>query len=154
MLQSMQKKVTEEGEKEAALFEKYMCYCKTSGGELSKSIADADTKIPQLGSDIKEAEAKQAQLKEDLKQHQADRSAAKAAVADATALQEKEAAEYAKEANEAKANIAMLNGATKAIEKGMAGSFLQSRGASKLLNLIGQSKDIEDDDKQALKAFL
>jgi len=154
MLQSMQKKVTAEGEKEAELFEKYMCYCKTSGGDLGKSIGDANTKIPQLGADIKEAEAKNAQLKEDLKQHQADRSAAKAAVADATALREKEAAEYAKEANEAKANIAMLNGATKAIEKGMAGSFLQSRGASKLLNLVGQSKDIEDDDKQALKAFL
>merc|ERR1719454_1027049 len=150
----MEKKVKAEGEREQQLFEKYMCYCKNSGGDLSKSIADANTKVPQLGSDIKEAESKLAQMKEDLKQHQIDRSAAKAAVADATALREKEAAEYAKEANEAKANIAMLNGATKAIEKGMAGSFLQSRGASKLLNLVGQSKDIEDDDKQALKAFL
>ena len=56
-------------------------YCKNSGGDLSKSIGDAGTKIPQLGADIKEAEAKNAQLKEDLKQHQVDRSAAKAAVA-------------------------------------------------------------------------
>merc|ERR1719389_1586618 len=100
MLQTMEKKVTAEGEKEAELFEKYMCYCKTSGGDLSKSIGDANTKIPQLGADIKEAEAKNAQLKEDLKQHQADRSAAKAAVADATTLREKEAGEYAKESNE------------------------------------------------------
>merc|ERR1719326_996941 len=130
MLQSMQKKVEQEGEKEQVLFDKYMCYCKTSGGDLSKSIADADTRVPQLGADIKEAEAKNAQLKEDLKQHQVDRSAAKQAVADATALREKEAAEYAKEANEAKANIAALNGATEAIEKGMAGGFLQTRGAS------------------------
>merc|ERR1719313_2423889 len=90
MLQSMQKKVEAEGEKEKALFDKYMCYCKTSGGALSKSINDADTKIPQLASDIKEAEAKNAQLKEDLKQHQVDHSAAKQAVADATALREKE----------------------------------------------------------------
>merc|ERR1719174_874601 len=103
MLQSMEKKVQAEGEKEAELFEKYMCYCKTSGGDLSKSIGGAETKIPQLGSDIKEAEAKNAQLKEDLKQHQADRSAAKQAVADATALREKEAAEYAKESSEASA---------------------------------------------------
>merc|ERR1719359_946526 len=105
MLQAMQKKVEAEGEKEKALFDKYMCYCKTGGAALSKSIGDADTKIPQLGSDIKEAEAKQAQLKEDLKQHQVDRSAAKQAVADATALREKEAGEYAKESSEAKANI-------------------------------------------------
>jgi len=154
MLQGMQKKVTAEGEKEAELFEKYMCYCKTSGGDLSKSIGDANTKIPQLGADIKEAEAKNAQLKEDLKQHQVDRSAAKTAVADATALRSKEAAAYAAEANEAKANIAMLNGAITAIEKGMAGSFLQSRGSSMLMRLVGQNKDIEEDDKQTLKAFL
>merc|ERR1719478_1658962 len=97
MLQNMEKKVQAEGEKEKALFEKYMCYCKTSGGDLAKSIGGAETKIPQLGSDIKEGEAKLAQLKEDVKQHQVDRSAAKQAVADATALREKEAAAYAKE---------------------------------------------------------
>merc|ERR1719261_1751749 len=130
MLQNMQKKVQAEGEKEKELFEKYMCYCSTSGGDLSKSISDANTKIPQLGADIKEAEASLAQLKEDLKQHQVDRSAAKAAVAEATALREKEAGEYAKESNELKANIAALGKATAAIEKGMGGAFLQTRTAS------------------------
>merc|ERR1719460_1491545 len=125
MLQNMQKKVEAEGEKEKELFDKYMCYCKTSGGDLSKSIADAGVKIPQLGADIKEAEAKNAQLKEDLKQHQVDRSAAKTAVADATALREKEAAEYEKESSEASANLAATNKAIAALEKGM-GSFLET----------------------------
>merc|ERR1719321_2196333 len=147
MLQQMQKKVTAEGEKEAELFEKYMCYCKTSGGDLSKSIGDANTKIPQLGADIKEAEAKNAQLKEDLKQHQADRSAAKAAVADATTLREKEAAAYAKESSEAKANIAAVNKAVTALEKGMAGGFLQTRSASILLRVVGQKQNMDEDDK-------
>merc|ERR1719252_64370 len=100
MLQSMQKKVEAEGEKEAELFEKYMCYCKSAGGDLSKSIGDAETKSPQLSADIKEAESKLAQLKEDLKQAQMDRAAAKEAVASATALREKEAAAYAKESSE------------------------------------------------------
>jgi len=58
MLQNMQKKVEAEGEKEKELFEKYMCYCKTSGGALSKSIGDAGTKMPQLEADISEGEAK------------------------------------------------------------------------------------------------
>merc|ERR1740138_1466624 len=66
MLQGMQKKVQAEGEKEQELFDKYMCYCSTSGGDLGKSIGDADTKVPQLGADIKESEAALAQLKEDL----------------------------------------------------------------------------------------
>merc|ERR1719424_1888599 len=154
MLESMQKKVVAEGEKETALFEKYMCYCKNSGGDLSKSIGDADTKIPQLGADIKEAEAKLAQLKEDLKQHQVDRSTAKAAVASASALRNKEAGEYAKEANEANANIAAVTGAITSLEKGMSGGFLQTRAANVLLHLVGQKLDVDEEDRQMLKAFL
>jgi len=153
MLQAMQKNVEAEGERETELYDKYMCYCKSSGGDLSKSIADANTKVPQLGSDIKEAEAKNTQLKEDLKQHQVDRSAAKAAVAEATTLRAKEAGEYAKEANEAKANIAAVKGAVAALEKGMA-AFLQTRGASIVQRLVQQSKDMDEDDRQALSAFL
>merc|ERR1719484_374439 len=136
MLQNMQKKVQAEGEREKELFDKYMCYCNNAGGDLGKSIADADTKIPQLGADIKADEAALAQLKEDLKQAQVDRSAAKEAVASATALRAKEAGEYAKESNELKANIAAVAKATAAIEKGMGGAFLQTRTASILKNLV------------------
>merc|ERR1719182_1218020 len=98
------------------MFDKYMCYCKTSGGDLQASINAADTKVPQLESDIKEGEAKKAQLDEDIKQHQVDRSAAKSAMASATALRGKEAAAYAKESSELKANIAAVGKATTAIE--------------------------------------
>jgi chromosome segregation ATPase len=153
MLQSMQKKIEVEAKKETELYEKYMCYCKTSGGELSSSISAAETKIPEVGSDIKEAEAKLAQLKEDLKQHQIDRAAAKSAVAEATALREKEAAAYAKEASEASANIASVESAVKALEKGMAGGFLQTRAASVLRHLALQ-RDMDDEDRQTLNAFL
>jgi len=121
---------------------------------LSKSIGDADTKIPQLGADIGEAEAKLAQLKEDLKQHQVDRSAAKAAVAAATALRNKESSEYAKEESEASANIAAVNGAITALEKGMSGGFLQTRAANTLLHLVGEKQNVDDEDRQMLKAFL
>merc|ERR1719274_8171 len=70
LLQMMQKKVEAEGAKEAELFEKFMCYCKSSGETLQKSIADGDMKMPQLASDIKEAEANKVQLQEELAQHQ------------------------------------------------------------------------------------
>merc|ERR1719272_2477288 len=67
MLQRMQKTVEAEGDKEKAMFEKYMCWCKNGGGDLAKSIGDANTKMPQVASDIEEGEAQAAQLKEDLK---------------------------------------------------------------------------------------
>merc|ERR1719169_382095 len=143
MLQNMQKKVEAEGEKEAELFEKYMCYCKNAGGDLGKSISDAGTKMPELEADIKEAEAKKKQLEEDLKQHQADRSAAKAAMAEATTLRKKEAAAYAAEASEDKANIAAVEKATAAIEKGMGSAFLQTPTAG-ILKRIAEKRQEED----------
>merc|ERR1719235_2283305 len=136
MLQSMEKKVVAEGEKEKELFDKYMCYCKTSGGDLSKSIDDAGVKMPQLGSDIKEAEAKKKQLDEDLKQHQVDRSAAKSAMAEATAIREKEHAAFAKEKAELSANLDAMSRAVKAIESGMAGGFLQTNTAQVLKKIV------------------
>jgi chromosome segregation ATPase len=123
MLQSMQKKVTAEGEKEEELFEKFMCYCKNGDEALSKSISEADAKVPAVTSDIEEAESQVKQLKEDLKSHQTDRAAAKSAMAEASALREKEAAAFAAEKAELDANIAAVKSATVAIEKGMTGSF-------------------------------
>merc|ERR1719456_473984 len=108
LLQMMQKKVEAEGAKEAELFEKFMCYCKSSGETLAKSLADGEMKMPQLASDIKEAESAKAQLEEELAQHQTDRDDAKAAMAKATEIREKEAAAFAKEESEDKANIEAL----------------------------------------------
>merc|ERR1719158_2506928 len=83
MLQDMTKSVEAEGLKEKELYEKFMCYCKTSGAELTKSIEDAEVKIPQLEADIKAVSAEAAQLIEDLQSHKASREEAKAAMAKA-----------------------------------------------------------------------
>merc|ERR1719265_714799 len=96
----MKTKVIAEGEKEAALYEKFVCYCKTGSGDLSKSISDANIKVPQVASDIEAAESKKAQLDEDVKAHQADRAAAKEAMQAAAAIREKEASAFAKEKSE------------------------------------------------------
>merc|ERR1719191_1486461 len=149
----MQKKVEAEGEKEAELFEKFMCYCKTSGETLAKSIADADVKMPQLAADIKEAEAAKAQLQGEVTQHQNDRDEAKAAMAKATEIREKEAAAFAKEDSEDKANIEALKKATAAIEKGMSGGFLQTSSAA-VLRRFALSQDLSNADRDALTAFL
>merc|ERR1719160_250952 len=153
LLQMMQKKVEAEGEKEAELFEKFMCYCKSSGATLEKSIADGDMKMPQLASDIKEAESAKAQLQEELKQHQLDRDDAKAAMAKATEIREKEAAAFAKEEAEDKANIEALMKATAAIEKGMSGGFLQTSSAA-VLRRLAMREDISNADRDVLTSFL
>merc|ERR1711862_853341 len=86
MLQNMQAKVTAQGEAKEKLFDKYMCYCENADETLAKSIADAETKIPQLERQLKEGAAERKQLESDLKQHKADRAEAVAARDKAKAL--------------------------------------------------------------------
>merc|ERR1719321_1358138 len=153
MLQSMQKKVAAEGEKEEELFEKFMCYCKNGKGALTTSIETAKNTNEQLTASIKETDATLKQMKLDLKTAQTDRADAKAAVAKATALREKEAAAYAKESGELKTNIAAMAKATAAIEKGMGGAFLQPSTAS-ILKQLSVTMDISSVDRDMITAFL
>ena len=57
-----------------------MWYCKNAGGDLAKSIADAEKRGRELTAEIEASIGKLAQLKEDVKSHQIDRAAAKADV--------------------------------------------------------------------------
>jgi len=155
MLQAMSKKVEAEGAKEKDLYEKFMCYCKNAGGTLGASIAAAESKVPAVTSDIGEAEGQLAQLKEDLKRHQTDRASAKSAMAEATAVREKEAADFAKEKAEYDANIAAMAGAITALEKGMSGAFLQTTSAKQLQKLLVDKPDLLTDfDRESVTSFL
>merc|ERR1719411_1371588 len=71
MLQQMQQTVMAEGEKQEAAYNKFMCYCKTNGGELSGTIQAAKDKIEALTTSIKADTEKKEQLAVDLKEHTA-----------------------------------------------------------------------------------
>merc|ERR1719188_1912851 len=58
LLQSMQKKVEAEGEREKKLYDKFMCHCKGGGSDLSASVSAAQLKIPAVGSGIEASEEK------------------------------------------------------------------------------------------------
>merc|ERR1719412_2673025 len=147
MLQEMQVKVSEEGEKEKALFDKFMCYCKTAGGDLEASIKAGKAKIISLEELLKTGEA-------DLNEHEASRTEAKQAMAAATALREKEAAAFAKFSEDSKTNLAALAKAIPAIEAGMAGAFLQTTEASSLKQFTMEKADIPDEMRQEVLSFL
>merc|ERR1719296_543260 len=176
LLQMMQKKVTEEGDKEKELYEKFMCYCKNGAGDLEASIADSEEKLGQLPEDIKAKEAEKAKTEEDLKTARSNLASAKAAMKEATAIREKEAAAFAAEKAEADSNLFAINGrctkqkpggeyspeecskvggdfvgALPALEKGMAGAFLQTNAAEALKRVL---KTSDVDGKEDVLAFL
>merc|ERR1719460_25009 len=134
--------------------EKYMCYCEKNTGVLGDSITELTEKVPQIESSIEESVATKAQLESDLKMHKEDREAAKKAIADATAQREKEAAEFASESTEDKANIAACKKAVDAIVKGMSGTFLQSDAASALRNLVLNRDSMDRYSRRTLTEFL
>jgi len=155
MLQAMQQKVAEEGAKEKALYDKFLCYCKTGGADLSGSISAAKSQLGDLATDIETAKSRHAKTKAELSSAQDERAAGKKAMAEATAIREKEAAVFAKFKSDSEANLAALSKATTAIESGMAGGFLQTGTANVLRRLVSSSSShLSDDDRQALSSFL
>jgi len=153
MLQNMQKSVSDEGEKQAELFEKFMCYCKNGRSTLETSIADAKNKIENFEATVGEKIAKKKQTEADLAQHKTDRTDAKEAMAEATELRKKEAAEYAKVSSDANTNIAALAKATAAIEKGATG-FLQTSVANIVRTLAIEKATLPDESREELLSFL
>merc|ERR1719160_1561592 len=118
MLQMMQNKVAAEGKKAKEIYDKFMCYCENSDATLGKSIADAETKIPQWESSIKEGTALHEQLNAEIEQAKTDRADAKTA-----------------------------------IEKGMAGAFLQTAAAT-VLRRLSMTVDMNSVDRDMLASFL
>jgi len=136
------------------LFEKFLCYCTTGKSSLQKSIADAETKVPLLESSIKESKALKTQLEADLEQHKKDRSTAKATIAKALAIREKENADFLKETGETKSNMEAINKAITALEKGM-GGFLQTSAAAVVRRLtVDSDTELSPGDRDILSAFL
>jgi len=157
LLQAMQKKVEEEGEKEEELYEKFVCYVKNNTGELTKSIAEAQAKIAQLETQVKEDTATKAQIDEELKNHKISREEAQTALAGAKKIREKDAATYAKESGDTGTNIAALKKAIGAIEQGLAGgAFLQSyaREGQVVKELVTRASFLSDVDRESVSAFL
>merc|ERR1712203_604230 len=156
MGQMMQKKVTEEGEKEKDLYEKFMCYCKNGAGDLKTSIADNEAKVGQLPEDIKAKEAEKTKTEEDLKTARTNLAAEKAE-ADSNLFaingrcsKQKPGGEYTpEECSKVGGNFV---GALPALEKGMAGAFLQTNAADALKRMLMKASDM--DGKDDVLAFL
>lgn len=154
LLQNMQKKVEEEGEKEKKLFEKFMCYCKNGLGDLRDTIDAAEAKVPKVESGLAEAEALKEQLDKDIGELKGGTGDAKATIAKAKGIREKEAAAFATDSADKKTNIAALKKAIAAIEAGAAGKFLQTSTSAATLQQLVINMDMSSSDRDMLTSFL
>jgi len=153
MLQGLQTKIEEEGKTAETLFNKFQCYCQGNENKLTGSIAAAGEAIDRLESSVKAGQAAKTQTTAELKAHKEERAAAKSAIEEATSMREKEHRDFSAESGDLKANIGALDQAIPAIEKGMAGSFLQT-GGSRIAKIAEVSMQLTDGQKSDLMAFL
>jgi len=154
LLQKMQAEVTRDGEREEDLYKKFMCYCKTGVDTLEASIEANKDKIASLEAELKGALAEKEQTSAALAEHKQSRADAKEAMAEATAMREKEAAEFAKLKTDSNMNLAALSKAIPAVENGMKGAFLQTSAANVVREYAMEKAQLGDEARQELLAFL
>jgi chromosome segregation ATPase len=93
------------------------CWCETGGKQKSKEIADGTQSIAELTSDIEELTAKSAQLTADIETLEASVTAETAALSSATAIRDKEKAEFVADEKDMIQSITSLKGAVITLSK-------------------------------------
>lgn len=154
LLRNMQQKVKSDAKTEEELFEKFMCYCKTNGGGLEKSVADAKLRIPEVQSSMEAAQSALVQMQGDIKQAKTDRDAAKKTLAESSAIREREAAAFAAKKTNGQMNIKAIDKAIASLQKNKASSFLQSPEAALVQKIAMATDDLVDQDREDLVAFI
>ena len=155
LLQEMAKKITEEGEQEAAMYKNFECYCRTTSQELKTNVEEGTARITDSTSKIKAEEGILVELKTVIKVSQESRAEAKQALASAVALDDKGASAFDAESSDLAANIDALTRAIAALEKGVAGSsFLQSRVGPAIRKVAMSSEKVSDSERSTLLSFL
>merc|ERR1719375_2548535 len=155
LLQDMQKEIEAEGEAEEKAFDKFMCYCDGSTGDMQKGASEGAQKIDELSSKLEALKAEKTQLQQELATHKSDRAQAKQDQEKAASLRAKENGEFTAAELDMSKNIAAMKGAVAALEKGL-GSFMQmpKEQATLVERLISTNSDADDFQKQEALSML
>jgi hypothetical protein len=131
LLQDMTAQLTKEAEEDAEAYESMACWCETGDKQKAKEIADGQQSSTDLGASIEELTAKGAQLRADLEALETSVSEETAALTQATAIRDKEKAEFVASEKDMLVSITSLKGAVITLSK--AHSELQTSSVLKLI---------------------
>jgi hypothetical protein len=130
LLKDMIKQMEKEGEEDEEVFEKMGCWCVTNDKAKTKSIADAEQAISDLTSAIEGYAASTAKLSTELSHLEKEVAKNTEGLDKATAMREKELAEFNAEEKETISTVGALKGAVTALSKHHDASFLQMETTS------------------------
>merc|ERR1719181_1666639 len=122
----MLKQLEREAEEDEEIYDKMACWCETNDKEKTKAIADAEARIENLTAKIEELTALSAQLNTEIKNLEQEVAKNQNALDQATAMREKELAEFTAEEKDMLGTISALKQALTVLAKhNSASSFLQ-----------------------------
>merc|ERR1719159_676964 len=138
------------------MYDKFMCYCDGNTGEMAKSVEEAAQRITELKAKLESSIAEKDQLDQELIAHKQDREAANQDLAKATAIREKEHAEYLELTGESKETLDAMTAAIAALEKGMGSGFLQSKTSlmDRLHKILNTAQSLDAYQRSTVTAFL
>jgi len=123
LLKDMLKQLEKEAEEDEEIYDKMACWCETNDKEKTKSIADAENRIADLTTKIEELTASSARLNTEIKNLEKEVAENQAALDKATAIRQKELAEFNEEEKDLLGSISALKSAVTVLSKH--NSFLQ-----------------------------
>merc|ERR1719484_279164 len=123
LLKDMLKQLEKEAEDDEEIYDKMACWCETNDKEKTKSIADAEARISDLTTKIEELTASSARLNTEIKNLEKEVAENQAALDKATAIRQKQLAEFNEEEKDLLESISALKSAVTVLSKH--NSFLQ-----------------------------
>merc|ERR1719247_2264001 len=117
LLKDMLKQLEKEASDDEEIYDKMQCWCTTNDKEKTKSIADAETRIADLTTSVEELTATSARLGTEIKNLEKEVAANQAALDKATAIREKQLAEFNAEEKDSLEAISALKAAITVLSK-------------------------------------
>ena len=125
LLKDMLKQLEKEAEEDEEIYDQLACWCETNDKEKTKSIADAENKIENLTTKIEELTASSARLNTEIKNLEKEVAENQEALDQATAIREKELAEFNAEEKDSLEAISALKSAVTVLSKHHDSALLQ-----------------------------
>merc|ERR1719482_1638285 len=117
LLKDMQAQLEKEGKEDEEVYEKVACWCQTNDKDKTTSISDAESRITDLTSTIEEFTASSSRLNTEIKQVEQEIAKNQEALDKATALRQKELAEFNAEEKDMLQSIGALKSAVVVLSK-------------------------------------
>jgi hypothetical protein len=117
LLKDMQAQLEKEQKEDEEVYERVACWCETNDKEKTDAIADAEARITDLTSKIEESTASSSRLNTEIKNLEAEIGKNQEALGKATAIREKELAEFTGEEKDMLQSIGALKSAVTVLNK-------------------------------------